>query len=134
MLIQRYVSSYPRVVIRTQMSQSLCVCVFFFLVTFLSFVYIVFTERAIKHMKTWAYIGSNEVCMNNMDLVSEVFAVVANLTNMTNVPITNGKSLIAASSVPAVEQEVTFNAGDIAACREELKSIADKHRMLFFPI
>ena len=72
--------------------------------------------------------------MNNMDLVSEVFAVVANLTNMTNVPISNGKSRIAASSVPAVEQEVTFNAGDIAACRDELKSIAVKHKMHFFPI
>ena len=82
-------------------------------------------------MKTWAYIGSNEVRMNNMDLISAIFAVVANLTNATNVPITAGK---ASNVAPAVEQVVTFNdAGDIAY-RAELKAVAAKHDMMFIPI
>ena len=57
-------------------------------------------------MKTWAYIGSNQVRLNSIDLISAVFAVVANLTNHTNVPITAGKEH---NAVPAVEQVVTFN-------------------------
>ena len=86
-------------------------------------------------MKTWAYIGSNEVRMNNMDLISAVFAIVANLTNLTNVPITSGN---ARNAAPAVEQVVTFDAaGDAAgiiAYRSELKAIAAKHDLIFFPI
>ena len=82
-------------------------------------------------MKTWAYIGSNEVRMNRMDLISAVFAVVANLTNHTNVPITAGKEHNAA---PAVEQVVTFNDARVPAYRTELQFIATKHVMKFIPI
>ena len=86
-------------------------------------------------MKTWAYIGSNEVRMNNMDLISAVFAIVANLTNLTNVPITSGN---ARNAAPAVEQVVTFDAaGDAAgvvAYRTELQAIAAKHVMMFIPV
>ena len=82
-------------------------------------------------MKTWAYIGSNEVRMNNMDLISAVFAVVANLTNVTNVPITSGN---ARNAAPAVEQVVTFDAAGVVAYRTELQDIAAKHVMMFIPV
>ena len=83
-------------------------------------------------MKTWAYIGSNEVRRNNKDWISALFAVVANLTNLTNVPITAVK---ASNVAPAVEQLVTFNgAGDIPAYRAELQTVAAKHAMNFIHV
>ena len=86
-------------------------------------------------MKTWAYIGSNEVRMNNMDLISAVFAIVANLTNLTNVPITSGN---ARNAAPAVEQVVTFvvagDATSVIAYRTELQAIAAKHDLMFIPV
>ena len=87
----------------------------------------VLIERAMKHIKTWAYVGSNEVRLNSVDLISSIFLVVAHLTNVTNVPITTDKS----SRAPAVEPVVTFTAPGITAYRDELHALAAKHNLLF---
>ena len=81
-------------------------------------------------MKTWAYIGTNEVKMNNMDLISSVVAVVGFLTNLTNVPINAGNP---SNVAPGVEQVVTFNAADSIAYRKELQNTAAKHMKFFSP-